>query len=81
MKNRYFKTIAHLVLALSDNGIPCYVEDLYDGYKVTFPGCDGDVIAHSYMLGRGECEYTVESMGFRGMGMTSHCLMCRKPLI
>lgn len=64
MKNRYFETIAHLVLALSDNGIPCHVEDLYDGYKVTFPGCDGDVIAHSYMLGRGECEYTVESMGF-----------------
>lgn len=64
MKNRYFERIADLVLALSDNGVPCHVEDLYDGYKVTFPWCDGDVIAHSGMLGYGECGYTVESFGF-----------------
>ena len=64
MKNNYFETIADLVLALCDNGIPCNVEDLYDGYKVTFPWCCGDVIAHSYMLGWGKCEHMVESMGF-----------------
>lgn len=64
MKNRYFETIAHLILALDDNGVPSHVENLYDGYKVTFPWCCGDVIAHSGMLGWGECEYTVESMGF-----------------
>lgn len=38
MKNLYFERIADLVLALADNGIPCHVEDLYDGYKVTSPG-------------------------------------------
>ena len=64
MSRRYFETIADLVLALSDNGVPCHVEDLYDGYKVTFSWCCGDVIAHSGMLGGGECEYTVESFGF-----------------
>ena len=64
MKNNYFERIADLVLTLSDNGIPCHVENLYDGYKVTFPWCCGDVIAHSYMLGRGEYGYNVESMGF-----------------
>lgn len=62
--NHYFERIADLVLALSDNGVPCHVEDLYDGYKVTFPWCCGDVIAHSGMLGGGECGYTVESFGF-----------------
>ena len=62
MKNRYFERIADLVLALSDNGIPCHVEDLYDGYKVTFSWCRGDVIAHSGMLGREG--YNVESFGF-----------------
>lgn len=64
MENRYFTRIADLVLALADNGIPSRVENLYDGYKVTFPWCYGDVIAHSGMLGRGEYKYTVESMGF-----------------
>lgn len=64
MKNRYFERIADLVLTLSDNGVPCRVNDLYDGYKVTFPWCDGDVIAHSGMLGGGECGWTVESFGF-----------------
>lgn len=64
MKNIYFERIADLVLTLSDNGVPCNVEDCYDGYKVTFPWCDGDVIAHSYMLGRGKHGYTVESFGF-----------------
>ena len=62
--NHYFERIADLVLALSDNGVPCHVEDLYDGYKVTFPWCCGDVIAHPGMLGGGECGYTVESFGF-----------------
>ena len=61
MRN-YFERIADLVLTLSDNGVPCNVENLYDGYKVTFPWCCGDVIAHSGMLGRNG--YTVESMGF-----------------
>lgn len=64
MKNDYFERIADLALALSDNGIPCHVENLYDGYKVTFPWCRGDVIAHSGMLGGGECGYTVESFEF-----------------
>lgn len=64
MRNNYFERIVDLTLALSDNGVPCHVEDLYDGYKVTFPWCDGDVIAHSGMLGGGECGYTVESFGF-----------------
>lgn len=64
MKNNYFETIADLVLALCDNGVPCNVEDSYDGYKVIFPWCCGDVIAHSYMLGKGKHRYTVESMGF-----------------
>lgn len=64
MKNRYFETIAYLILALDDNGVPSHVENLYDGYKVTFPWCCGDVIAHSGMLGLGRYEYTVESMGF-----------------
>ena len=65
MKNIYFERINDLVLTLSDNGIPCQVTDLYDGYKVTFfPWSSGDVIAHSYMLGRGEHGCTVESFGF-----------------
>ena len=51
MRN-YFERIADLVLTLSDNGVPCNVENLYDGYKVTFPWCCGDVIAHSGMLGK-----------------------------
>ena len=62
MKNHYFERIADLVLTLSDNGVPCHVEDCYDGYKVTFPWCNGDVIAHSFMLGSGA--YGVESFGF-----------------
>lgn len=65
MKNNYyFERIADLALALDDNGVPNHVENLYDGYKMTFPWCNGDVIAHSGMLGWGECGYTVESMGF-----------------
>lgn len=61
MRN-YFERIADLVLALSDNGVPCHVENLYDGYKVTFSWSCGDVIAHSGMLGN--FGYNVESMGF-----------------
>ena len=64
MTNRYFKRIADLVLTLADNGIPSHVEDLYDGFKVTFPWCNGDVIAHSGMLCGGNYAYTVESFGF-----------------
>ena len=64
MSREYFKRIAYLVTELSDNGVPMHVENLYDGYKVTFPWCRGDVIAHSGMLGWGKCEHTVESMGF-----------------
>ena len=64
MKNLYFERINDLVLTLSDNGVPCHVEDCYDGYKVTFPWCSGDVIAHSYMSGGGEYGYTVESFEF-----------------
>jgi hypothetical protein len=62
MSRKYFERIADLVLALCNNGVPCHVEDLYDGYKVTFPWCCGDVIAHSYMLGN--YGNNVESMGF-----------------
>ena len=47
MKNIYFERINNLALALNDNGVPCNVENCYDGYKVTFPWCKGDVIAHS----------------------------------
>ena len=64
MRENYFVRIADLVLALSDNGVPCHVESLYDGYKVTFPWCYGDVIAHSGMLGNGNYKHTVESFGF-----------------
>lgn len=64
MKNIYFERINDLVLALSDNGVPSHVENLYDGYKVTFPWCGGDVIAHSGMLGNVDYGYTVESFGF-----------------
>lgn len=62
MRNLYFERISKLVLTLSDNKVPCNVENCYDGYKVTFPWCKGDVIAHSGMLGGGE--YGVESFGF-----------------
>lgn len=64
MKNDYSERIINLIVALSKNEVPCYVMRLYDGYKVVFPWCDGDVIAHSGMLGYGECGYTVESFGF-----------------
>lgn len=64
MKNLYHERILDLVIALSKNKVPCYVMPLYDGYKVTFPWCDGDVIAHSGMLGYGEYGYSVESFGF-----------------
>jgi len=64
MRNRYFERIDDLVYGLSDNGVPCDVENLYDGYKVTFPWCCGEVIAHSHMLSGDKCEYAVESMWF-----------------
>ena len=64
MKNRYYERIQNLVLALSKNEVPCHVEPLYDGFKVTFPWCSGDVIAHSGMLGDVDYGYTVESFGF-----------------
>jgi hypothetical protein len=64
MKNRYFERIADLVLTLDDNGVPSHVENLYDGYKVTFSWTFGTVVAHSGVLGRNASKYTVESSGF-----------------
>lgn len=64
MKNIYFERINNLALALNDNGVPCNVENCYDGYKVTFPWCKGDVIAHSGMYNNEDYGYTVESFGF-----------------
>ena len=62
MTREYFKRIDYLTMSLTVNKVPYLVEDLYDGYKVTFPWCCGDVIAHSYMLGKNG--WNVESFGF-----------------
>ena len=64
MKNRYFERIDDLVYGLSDNGVYCDVEKLFDGYKVTFPWTFGAVVAHSGVLGQNASKYTVESFGF-----------------
>lgn len=48
MTNKDFaKTIFSISLELSDLGIPNTVEKCWDGYKIKFPWCEGDVAMHS----------------------------------
>lgn len=41
--------------------VPFSVEECFDGYKWTFPFCEGDVILHSFSYMNGHC---VESYRF-----------------
>lgn len=52
MTNKDFaKTIFSISLELSDLGIPNTVEECWDGYKISFPWCEGDVAMHSWTYG------------------------------
>ena len=52
-------TIDTMAAILEDNNIPFNIEELWDGYKVTFPWAEGDVICHGAVP-----HGFVESMGF-----------------
>ena len=51
--NKYKKAIFEIVRILEENGVPFNIKELYNGWQLRFPWCDGDVICHS---GSFDCE-------------------------
>jgi len=58
----YSATIIALEGMLKRENIPFVQERLWDGFKITFPWCDGDVVCHNGSYGSNWGH--VESMGF-----------------
>lgn len=62
MRSDFFAATSLLSRALMMRGIPHTIQPLFDGYKITFPWCEGDAIIHSYSYGHEEGLF--ETMGF-----------------
>lgn len=60
---RYFKTICEITGFCEFANVPYELHELYDGYKVTFPWFDGDVICHGFSCGGRDS--LLETMGFK----------------
>lgn len=51
MKNDYYYIINYIKNILDDAGVPCVVVQLYEGYQLRFPWCEGDVALHNGTYG------------------------------
>lgn len=58
----YFTAISEVSHALSQLSIPYELHAIYDGYQLTFPWMEGDVVIHSYSFGCAGGLF--ETMGF-----------------
>lgn len=47
----FAKTIFFISLELSDLDVPNIVNECWDGYKISFPWCEGDIAMHSCTCG------------------------------
>ena len=47
----YQETMTNILNTLHTYGIPCNIEELWDGYAIRFPWCDGDIAMHSGTYG------------------------------
>ena len=47
----YAKTIFSISLELSDLGIPNTVKECWDGYKISYPWCEGTIAMYSGIYG------------------------------
>lgn len=62
MNTIYRDTVVEVLTELIKYEIPYEVERLWDGFKVTFPWCNGDFVCHSGSYGNQEG--FVETMNF-----------------
>lgn len=58
----YANSILSIAKACEKSNIPYEIHELYEGYQITFPWCEGDIVAHAAVYGAENDQ--VESMHF-----------------